>query len=347
MPKQQGPVRKATSNDVAKEANVSQATVSRVFSGKGKVSEETERRVLEAAKKLYYTPNAIAKSLISSKSNLIAVVSIRSDNPFYRMLLLKLCKQLNDCGKSILFFETNLGNNVDDIMYNVMQYQVDGIIAVSASVSPDLVERCYHYRIPVVVFNRVFRRKGIYSLCSDNQGAGRMIADYLADKHYGPFAFVGYGVEDGGTPSGKYGVTEPVNLRLQGFKARLMERGEQPPIVSNGRFSYQSSYEQTVALLEEHPEVRSIFFANDMMALGGTDAIRLHFKLRIPEDIAVIGFDDIAAVSWKSYNLTSVRQPMDEMIEHGVRYLTSERYDSRQNEQFRTFPCKIIERETT
>jgi DNA-binding LacI/PurR family transcriptional regulator len=169
---------------------------------------------------------------------------------------------------------------------------------------------CATQQIPVVLFNRYIPGLKVAAICCDNVAGGRAVAEYLYGTGHVRSAYVG-GEPDATT-----------NLdRARGFAERLQELGAALHAHEvGGAFSYAAGYDATDRLLRQNTRPDSIFFASDVMAVGGIDAIRAA-NLRVPQDISVVGFDDIPMASWPAYELTTVRQPIAQMVDETARIL--------------------------
>lgn len=328
-----------TSIDVAKLANVSQSTVSRVFSMNSSVNPDTYSKVIAAAEQLGYTPNAIARSLSSNRTNIIAIVTINSVSPHRSRIISKLSRRFHEEEKQILYFETGYEQKIGEILDQIIPYQVDGIVVTSASVMAESKEQIFNYGIPIVIFNKHTRTQGIHSVCSDNVESGRMVASFFVEKGYRSFAFLGSSV-----------FRSTSNLRMQGFVGRLKEYGINECLCIDGNYTYESGRTAMRKLFEikkgEFP--MALFCADDLMALGALDSARNEVSLRVPEDIAICGFDDIEMASWQCFNLTTVHQPIDEMVEETCRYIMARlNNDDNVTDGLQLFRCSIVERGTT
>jgi DNA-binding LacI/PurR family transcriptional regulator len=186
-----------TAFDVARLAEVSQSAVSRAFTPGAAVAESTRQRILEAAKKLGYRPNAIARSLITNRSRIIGVVVSYFDNQFYPLVLELLSKELQLRGYHLLLFCTDSGD-ADNLMHEILQYQVDGIVMASTTFSSPLARSCSEAGIPVVLFNRTARNSPSSTVASDNIAGGRLVADLLCAAGHRRIAYIA-GLEDTST----------------------------------------------------------------------------------------------------------------------------------------------------
>jgi DNA-binding LacI/PurR family transcriptional regulator len=191
----------------------------------------------------------------------------------------------------------------------VLQYRVKGIIITSASLSSRMARACRENGTPVVLFNRYIPNTPTWAVSCDNVRGAREVADLLLDNKHTKIAYIG------GNPN-----TSTNRDRKSGFVDRLAERGKKPVLVTDRTYSYEWGYEAASQFVRPS-KINAVFCANDIIALGVIDAIRNELKARIPDDISVIGFDDIPQASWPSYSLTTMRQPVDEMIDVAVNLL--------------------------
>ena len=168
-----------TSVDVAKLAGVSQSAVSRAFAPGGSIADATRDKVFEAASRLNYVPNSIARSLITRKSDIIAILVGDMENPFYTDVLDKFSRRIQDAGKQVLVFNVPPNADIDAALIKVMQFQVDGIVITSAQISTRLASICLSRNVPVVMFNRYVPGLQTFSVCCDNYNGGRLAADTL------------------------------------------------------------------------------------------------------------------------------------------------------------------------
>ncbi|RIH87893.1 LacI family DNA-binding transcriptional regulator [Calidithermus roseus] len=301
--------KRVTSHEVALRAGVSQSTVSRALAGDPRLSEATRLRVLEIARSLGYKPNAIARSLITKRTNIVGLVASNMANPFYPLVLEAFTQHLHSLGWRVLLFTAGSREDVDDLLPEVLAYQVDGLIIVSAAMSSRMARECVGRGTPVVLFNRYVPDSGASAVSCDNRGGGRKVAEALLRAGYRRLAYIA-GREDASTSVD----------RERGFGEALLEHGVKTWLREPGNFSYEAGFNAAMRLLRLDEPPEAIFCANDITAIGAIDAAR-KLKVRVPEDLAVIGFDDIPAASWAAYNLTTVRQPIERMIEASVRLL--------------------------
>lgn len=293
----------ATAADVAKLAGVSQPTVSRALADNPLVSPKTRRLVQEAARKLGYRPNAIARSLTLQRSGLIAVVCGSMDNPFYWDILRETNERLQSLDLQVLLFSVGPNDSFDGIIQKVLQYQVDGLIVLSAVLSSKAIAQCKKAGLPVILFNRHIDDSNLNAVCCDNIEGGRNVAKLLIKTGHKSFAYIS-GAED----------TSTNRDRFQGFNGQLAESGFGPPVVEYGDYTYAGGREAVKRLILQGGRLDAIFCANDIMAIGALDGLRIDLNISVPEDISLVGFDDIPMASWSGIELTTVQQQADRMI---------------------------------
>lgn len=309
-----------TSFDVARLAQVSQSAVSRTFTPGASVSDATRQRVLDAAQKLGYRPNAHARSLITGRSRIVGLVLSYLENLFYPVALQGLAERLQADGYHLLLF-VNHNPNADDLVTELMQYHVDGIVLAATTLSSALARSCADAGIPVVLFNRVMGSGGggtVSSVRSDNVAGGRLIAQHLVAQGRRRIAFIA-GNEESST-----------NLeRERGFREGLAEAGLHIFARATGDYDFEQAKAATRQIFKspgEPPD--AVFVASDHMAFAVMDTLRFELGLRIPQDVAVVGYDNVPQAAWGAYQLTTVEQPVEPMVEATARLLQRQMGDN-------------------
>jgi DNA-binding LacI/PurR family transcriptional regulator len=298
---------KATSLDVARKAGVSQSAVSRVFSG-ASASKATIAKVRKAAEELGYRPNSIARAMITGKSRIIGLVVAYLDNQFYPVAIERLSNALQEKGYHILIFMVpQTQGDIGPIVQELMDYQVDGIITASVAMSSDLTARCAAAGIPIVMFNRGQDGSGHSSITSANVEGGRKVAGFLVAGGHRRIAHIA-GWE--GSSTGRD--------RLRGFTEGLAAHGLAPVAVIDGMYDRDAAAAATRALMSRADPPDAIFVGNDHMAVAVLDTLRHELGVRVPGDVSVVGYDDVPLAAWASYDLTTVRQPVNRMVEATV-----------------------------
>jgi DNA-binding LacI/PurR family transcriptional regulator len=298
-----GPV---TARDLARHLGVSQSMVSRAFSPGASVAPEMRSRILAAAAELGYRPNVIASALSRRRSGIIGVVMGELSNPFYPAVLECLSEALRSAGFQCLLLTVPRGEEADACLPMLRQYHVDGVVLTSANLSSAGAAHWIADGRAAVLFNRTAAgESALHSVACDNVAGGRMAADALLAGGRRRLAFVA-GRSD----------TSTSRERERGFREALAEQGLAVCRIEAGAFSYEAGHRAALQALEQSAD--GIFFANDILALGGLDALRHTAGLRVPDEVAVVGFDDIPMAGWPAYNLTTLRQPVEAMAQRTV-----------------------------
>jgi len=298
---------KVTSLQVAQRAGVSQSAVSRVFTPGASASAKTIAKVRKAAAELGYHPNVLARAMVSGKSRIIGLVVAYLDNQFYPLALERLSNALQAQGYHILIFTApNSTDGVDEVMNDLMAYQVDGIILASVSISSDLAERARNAGIPVVLFNRAQDDVGLTAVTSANRKGGRLAAEFLLAGGHSRIAHIA-GWQ--GSSTGRD--------RQAGFLQALDAAGVAPSALVDGMYNRDIAIACTQELLAaaRHPD--AIFVGNDHMAFAVLDTLRAA-GLVAGQDISVVGYDDVPLAAWGAYALTTIRQPVNRMVDTTV-----------------------------
>jgi DNA-binding LacI/PurR family transcriptional regulator len=252
----------------------------------------------------------IARSLITRRTNMVAIVMANLVDPFYPVMLDELVQQVQAGGFQTLLFVPSAGQKIDDIVPNLLQYQVDAIILTSATISSAMARICAARDTPVVSFNRYVPGLNIHAISSDNVAGGRQVADYLVATGHERLAFV----------SAQRDATTNRDRR-SGFVSRLKQLKINSCIQEDGgEFSYEAGYAAAKRLLRRPGRPDALFFASDVMAFGGIDAAR-ELGLSVPEDISIVGYDDVPMAALPSYGLTTIRQPVREMAKAAMEVL--------------------------
>ena len=305
-------VHKVTSMDVARMAGVSQSAVSRVFTPGASASPKTVAKVRKAAEALGYRPNVLARAMVSGKSGIIGLVVAYLNNQFYPEALEKLSNALQERGYHVLIFmASNSAQNIDKIVGEILDFQVDGIVAASVALSSDLSDRCRAAGVPMVLFNRGQDDPTMSSVTSDNQAGGRKVAEFLLAAGHKKISYVA-GWEGASTQRD----------REAGFVAALHQAGVTLHSREVGNFGAEDARGATRRMFASDPP-DAVFVANDHMAIAVMDTLRFELGLNIPEDVSVVGYDDVAVAAWPSYDLTTVRQPANRMVAETVDILLS------------------------
>lgn len=300
--------RRPTSYDVAQLAGVSQSAVSRCFRPGNSLSAEKRKAIVKAAAKLGYEPNVFASSLITNRSNLVAVLISNLTNLYYPQVLAELTQRLDAQGIRVLLFALQNEADAGQVLSQIWRYRVDGAIAAARLTAEQLAQFKRH-RVPVVLYNRHAENDAVPSVFCDSIGGERLLVDHLVAAGHKRFAILS-GPED----------SYVGNQRIEGALTRLAHHGIDAEVLS-GRFDHESGANglREVMAMKQRPD--ALICANDLMAIGAMDAARDEFGLSIPRDLSIVGFDGVGPAAWPSYRLTTVRQPVRRMTEAAVTML--------------------------
>lgn len=305
--------RSITSYDIAKEAGVSQSAVSRAFTPGGKIAKKTRQHILEVARKMDYQPNAIARSMSTArtsarqKSGMVGIIVTRLQDPFFSRIIDMFSRSLQAKGWHVLLFTVEQPSEVDNALHELMQFKIDGVLILSAILSEHMAQTCRDQGTPVILYNRETQNKEINSVRIDNISGGRIAAEVLLEAGHKKIAFIGGSQTEATTDD-----------RERGFTDRLAEDGIDLMRRELGNYTFESGHEAARRILSRQDRPNAIFCASDVMALGVLHSARHDFNLKIPEDLSLIGFDDIPSVAWPDHQLTTIRQPVTRMVRKTV-----------------------------
>ena len=324
-----------TSEDVARLAQVSQSSVSRSFTPGASVSEATQAKVQKAAAELGYRPNRLASSLTSGKSHTIALLVAYLHNHFYPLVLERLSRALQARGYRVMLFMAEPGNQ-DAVVEEMMQYQIEGLVMASATLSEGVAQECERAEIPVVVFNRYVQGGSVSSVTTDNRAGGRLIAEHFLATGHERFGYIA-GTKDSSTNRD----------REAGFTETLIAAGHGLDARGEGGYRAEDAAAAARAMYADGTGPDALFVANDHMAFAVLDVLRSELSLTVPGDVAVAAFDNVPEAALAAYDLTSVEQPADLMIEQTVQFLF-DRIDGESDAPgHAVFPAHLVLRGTT
>jgi len=287
----------ATIHDVAKLAEVSVATVSRVLNNRGYVGAETRKRVEEAIRELNYRPNKVARSLFKKKTTSIGCIIPDITNPFFPQLVKAVEQTLNEHGYTVLLFNSeDRLDRMDQILEVLQTEYVAGALIVSDQVKKKHLDKL---DIPVVAIDKIISTN-ISSVTVNNYENAREAVRYLVGRGCRKIAHLR-------GPVGVYTSEE----RLRGYQDEMTQQGL-PSYIANGHYQLSASIQATMELLQQHPDLDGIFAANDIMAVGAIKALA-RLGIRIPDEIKVIGFDGIEWGMTITPELTTMEQPIVEL----------------------------------
>jgi DNA-binding LacI/PurR family transcriptional regulator len=327
--------RRVTAREVAELAGVSISAVSRTFTAGASVSPRTREKVLAATQSLGYQPNVLARSLMTGRTEMIALISNNFDNPLFMEIFDLFTRRLQQRGRRTLLANLSGGTRTDVALEMLLKYSVDGVIVASSTLPLQFIEECAEAGMPVV---QAFGRPGSPASgnivgCNNYQG-GRLAGDMLRDRGYRNIAFLG----------GPQAATTTED-RLRGLRDSLALEALAPCAVV---FGHAYCHEAGLTLMKQllrNGGIDAVFCGDDVLAMGAIDACR-EAAVDVPRDIGVIGFNNMAMAAWPAYNLTTIHQPVADIVVTAVELLLGIIDQSAQTTGVRLFECSAIERGT-
>jgi DNA-binding LacI/PurR family transcriptional regulator len=321
-------LRSITSRDVAKAANVSQALVSRAFSGNGRIAPETRNRILAIAEEIGWQPNALARSMVTGDAPLVAVITTRLHFDWRALVLSHLLNTIQQWHLKPLLFYAESDDDVDRLLEETLSWRTRGVIVTAGIVQPRRAKAIVSRGQFLAALNRPAHHPNAFSVATDNLQGGAMAAALLLDE----------AGRDALVLSGRQGDWAS-SLRTKGFVDAVAVRGGTARVWHNETMSTEAGKQCAAAYLDlpagERP--KAVFSTNDAMALGFMDGLR--GQLSAPSDFSLIGFDNLPSSSWTPYELTTFEQPLEEMVLRIVGYVNNHQQNAGRN-----FPAHNPER---
>ena len=301
----------STLHDVARRAGVSPMTVSRVVNGSAKVSPQLRDRVEAALAETGYLPNTLARSLRAQRTDTIALLLPDMTNPFFTELAHGVEAAAREAGITMIL--ANSDERADEeqrLVQMLLQRQVDGLLVVPAAGGSETIALCRERGVHLVVVDRRPQDGEVDVVRSDSEGGAYALGQLLAGLGHRQMAVL----------SGPQGVPTAVD-RVVGFRRAVVEEAGLPePLVFHGAFKIDSGTEMTLAAMRSVPVPTALFAANNFIAIGALHALD-ELALRVPEDIAVVGMDDLPEAMVTFPFLTVAAQPAFEMGRESVAML--------------------------
>jgi LacI family transcriptional regulator len=293
-----------TIRDVAKRAGVAPITVSRVVNNSGYVSEKTHARVQAAVADLGYVPNVLARSLRTRRTNTLGLILTDISNPFWTTVSRGVEDAASDAGFNVILCNTDESEVEQDKYLRVLlQKQVDGVLLVPARSTVEPIRFVQGQDTPVVVLDRRIPDAQADAVRCDSEEGAHQLTRLLLSLGHRRIAML----------SGPQGVSTAED-RVAGYRRALTEAGldVDPALVYYGEFSLESGYDMTEQILARTPRPSALFAGNNFIAIGALQALR-DASLRVPEDLALVGFDDLPADLVVDPFLTVAAQPAYKM----------------------------------
>lgn len=321
-----------TQKDVAEKAGVTVTTVSRVINNRGYIAEATRKKVYQVMNELNYRPNAVARSLSTKKSNILGVILPAVNHPFFSSLLSYLEKYAYQNDYKILLCNSRMEAKKEKDYINMLRaQQVDGIFLASHTL--DIASEM-KVDLPVLTFDREI--EGLPYICADNKKGGKMAAEHLIAQGCKKLAYIGGSLE----------LDLLSNQRYQVFKENAETAGFAVENYQCHLDSFDSSEYQKLAaqIFAENEEIDGIFASSDLIAAAVIKEAAKN-QIRVPEDLKVIGYDDIELASLYSPEITTIRQPAEEIARQAVKLLLN-KIDEKEVKRKNILDVELIIRES-
>ncbi|HEU5292101.1 MAG TPA: LacI family DNA-binding transcriptional regulator [Cyclobacteriaceae bacterium] len=299
--------------DIAKKSGVSITTVSRVLNGKAdeyRISEKSQQKIKETARKLNYVPNQFAASLKSGKTNTIALIIPSLSNPFFAEIASEINAEVRNRGYITIIGDSD--ENPDSENEELMQMEarnIEGLVIAPCSQNWKTIKKLHERGRPIVCIDRYFEDLDIPYVSTNNYEGAVMATRHLIDNGHTQIACV-QGLKD----------SVPNKLRIMGFRDAMIEAGSKEFNIVGDDFSVQNGYKEMKLLLQKRKRPTAIFTLSNTIAMGCMQALREE-NLKIPEDISIITFDDHPYLDYLATPLTCVTQPTREICRIAVKHL--------------------------
>ncbi|WP_114166337.1 LacI family DNA-binding transcriptional regulator [Exiguobacterium sp. TNDT2] len=324
--------------DLAKKTGFSITTVSKALNNYKDVSEKTRAKILKAAAEMDYLPNAHAQSLSTKKSWAIGVMfseanEVGMKHPFFNGIIESFRHATEEYGYDLIFASRNLRNRDMSYLEHFKHRAVDGIVVICSDRMDEQVQELMQSDIPIVVVDMDSANCSV--VYSDNTEGARLAVNYLHELGHRHIAHI---AGDSSIDAGA--------ARVKGYKLAMKELDLpiQPGyLVNAGFFSVEEGKQAMEKLLQLESPPTAVFVAGDQMAIGAIEAVHEH-GLRVPEDISIIGYDDIEMIKYITPKLTTIRQDTDEIGEAAAELLIEQMTAKERRTERRVIPVRLIER---
>jgi len=303
--------KKITSADVAAHLGISRSSVSRAFTAGASIDPEKREQILAAAQELGYQPNFFARTLSTpaqrQRSHLVAILVSDFSNPYQSYLFEALSSQLQSQGKQPILLNVKQAEDLDAAILRLSGYQVDGVIAVIGSLPAERFGQCLKLSLPLVTLGRSDQRGIIPAVHTDNRAAGALAAQHLRQQGLTRLGYMAGGADG-----------QASNERYQGFCSVLQTA---PLLLQAGSYSYRAGFELGIQQQAALRQLQGVFCACDALAMGLLDSCRQQGQLKVPQDLRIIGCDDVPQAAWQGYQLTTVAQPVAAIAQQALQLL--------------------------
>jgi LacI family transcriptional regulator len=324
-----------TIKEVAREAGVSVATVSRALNDKGPVAEDTRRRIQEVAQRLRYVPHGAARSLITNRTSTIGVLLPDLYGEFYSEVIRGIDRMARRRDYHLLVSSSHNVRTEVEAAFRAMRGRVDGLIVMTPDIERQTLEANLPASLPVVLMNCRVEGDAYDSINIDNYGGAWAVVRHFIDLGHRRIALI---------------KGPPRNLdsseRLRGFRAAMRELGGEwaLELELDGAFTEESGHGAAVQLLDLQPRPTAVFASNDSMAIGALSAFG-DAGVRVPDDLALAGFDDIPIARFMTPPITSVHVPISELGSRAMdRLLVALEMENEHERRHERLPTRLVVR---
>lgn len=322
---------------LASQAGVSVNTASRAINDKPDINPLTKEKILKIAREIGYVPNASAVALRTQKTRTLGVIIADNNNPFYAEVLSGIEAEAKANNYHIILTNTRRNYQEEENAIDLLlAKQVDGLLIAPVQEKNEDIYKLIDSKIPFVVVGRDYENLSVDAVYSDESKGGYLAAEYLIKKGYKNISYIG-----------GYTYKSPARRRLEGYKKALTDYGipVKESLIKIGDIDIEDGYSYTKDLFDQGIDFQAIFAYNDMMAFGAIKAIKER-GLKIPEDIGVVGYDNILFSSLVSPPLTTVNLKKVELGRESVRLLLSKINGHRKKDKKIVLDVDLIVRET-
>jgi len=331
--------KRITLKEIAELAGVSTATVSRVINKNGRFSKETEQRVLEIINKFNYSPNQLASSLRKNKGNIVGIILPDITNEFFAEIALKIQLYLLKQNYLAIICNTNESEDIEKAYLLMLNAR---LVAGLIYITHDSTELNFSPTTPTIYIDRKPFQKDLHKhyifIESENLQGGYLATNHLIERNCKKIAIISLG-----------GNRSSHMNRYYGYKKAVIEAGfpeDENLVTFVDAANYEEGYRATHSIVENNPNLDAIFYTTDILALGALRSLQ-EKGLRVPEDIKVVGFDDIHACSYSVPPLTTVQQSIEDIAVLAVENLMSIVKGNEVDNRIITYPVKLIKRKST
>ena len=324
-----------TAADVARRAGVSRSAVSRTFTPGASVSREARARILDAAGRLGYRVNRLAQSLTIARSNIVGLVGADLHQPFHAECLATLSAALLADGfQCMLLNATNAERDIGALIERVLEYRVCAIVVMNGTPPTRIVKECLGNGVPVILVNKPMPGFAVDTVVTDHAAGGRVAAEQLLAAGCRNLAVVSSGAR-----------TASLLGRLDAFCDRAAQANVPVRVWQEGATDYSTGRQAALSMLGKDV-IDGAFCVTDLIALGFLDAARLDRGRHVPDDLSIVGFDDIPQAAWSAYRLTTFRQPVRMLTDQVMQVIRRRAETPESPRAVFTLPASLIVRRT-